>query len=318
MAPVTPGIHHVTAIAGDPQRNADFYVGVLGRRMVKKTVNYDDPDTYHFYFGDGEGTPGTNITFFPWGDRGQRGSFGAGQTQWTAYQIPPDAVEYWTDRLADHGVDVTRTERFGDTVLQFEDPDGIALELVASEGHSDAVPWADSPVPEARQLKEFHSVTLVVPEVGPTAEVLTDVLGFEHERTAGDRHRYRSATGGPGSLVDLVETDRSRGRMGVGTVHHVAFKAASDEDLVAFRDAYLDHGLQPSQIRDRKYFRALYAREPGGVLFELSTPGPGFTVDESLDTLGTTLPLPESLEHQREGIEGSLPPFDWPAVQAED
>ncbi|MDS0259325.1 VOC family protein [Haloarcula sp. S1CR25-12] len=327
MPPETPGLHHVTAIAGDPQRNADFYVGVLGLRLVKRTVNHDDPETYHFYFGDGEGTPGTNITFFPWRDRGRAGQFGAGQTQCVAYGIPADSVDYWSSRLADHDVAVKRFERFGEAperasgdeppaeeVLQFEDPDGIGLELVASDGPTDAVPWADSPVPERHQLRGLHSVTLAVESVEPTAELLTELLGFEHEASAGERHRYRSATGEFASVVDVVETDRGRGRTGVGTVHHVAFRVEDFDALEAYREAYLDWGLRSSVIIDRKYFHALYAREPGGVLVELSTMEPGVTADEPLDGLGESLVLPKELEGERGAIERQLPPFDGPPV----
>ena len=314
MSPTTPGIHHVTAIVGDPETNADFYVGTLGLRMVKRTVNHDDTGSYHFYFGDGEGTPGTNITFFPWGESGRPGAFGAGQTQTTAYLIPEDSLEYWADRLDSEGVDYERTERFDETVLGFSGPDGIGLELVAADAPSDAVPWADSPVPENHQLRGFYSVTLAVAEYEPTAEVLTDVLGFELTQEADGRRRYRSGPGGPGSVVDLVETDRERGRMGVGTVHHVAFEAADVAQQGEWREAYAAAGLQPTQVIDRKYFHSLYTREPGGILFEMATPEPGFTVDEDLADLGSGLTLPARLESQREQIEAQLPTFDGPPV----
>ncbi|MBX0294558.1 ring-cleaving dioxygenase [Haloarcula nitratireducens] len=314
MAPDIPGLHHVTAIAGDPQRNADFYVGTLGLRFVKRTVNHDDTGTYHFYFGDGEGTPGTNITFFPWTNQGREGRFGAGQTQDTAYLVPEDSVEYWTERLDSHGVAVERTERFGETVLQFEDPDGIGLELVAADAETDAVSWVDSPVPEEHQLRGFHSVTLAVPSVEPTAGLLTEMFGYAHEATEGDRHRYRSAAGGFGSVVDLVETDDDYGQMGVGTVHHVAFRADDVEALEAFRDEYLERGLRPSEVIDRVYFHALYAREPNGILFEISTMEPGFTADESLDELGSSLALPGWVEDERKTIERQLPDFDGPTI----
>ncbi|MBX0324697.1 ring-cleaving dioxygenase [Halomicroarcula sp. F13] len=317
MSPETSGIHHVTAIAGDPQRNANFYVGTLGLRFVKKTVNHDDSGTYHFYFGDGEGTPGTNVTFFPWTDRGRQGEFGAGQTQATAYAIPTESVAYWTERLESHGVDVERTERFGETVLRFDDPDGIGIELVATDAETEAVPWDESPVPEEHQLRGFYSVTLAVDAVEPTAEILGDVLGYEHEATEGGRDRYRSATGGFGSVVDVVETDDGRGRMGVGTVHHVAFRAEDVAELEAYREAYEEKGLGPSDIIDRKYFTALYCREPNGVLFEISTMGPGFTADEDRDELGESLVLPEWLEDEREAIERQLPAFDGPTVPTE-
>ena len=336
--PDTSGLHHVTAIAGDPERNADFYVGTLGLRFVKRTVNHDDTGTYHFYFGDEAGTPGTNITFFPWTDRGRDGEFGAGQTRHTAYRIPEDSVDYWRERLESRDVDVTETERFGETVLRFSDPDGIGLELVAADdatahgdpaevgdevdvgdgtvdhGGSIATVWEDGPVPEERQLQGFHNVTLAVAEIDPTAAVLTDVLGYEFEGEADGRHRYRSATGGPGSIVDLVETDAGRGRTGVGTVHHVAFKARDLEEQERWREAYADHGLSPSEVIDRKYFRSIYTREPGGVLFEMATMAPGFTADEEYEELGSRLTLPEWLEDERERIEAQLPAFDGPSI----
>ena len=314
MSPQTPGIHHVTAIVGDPQTNADFYVGTLVLRMVKRTVNHDDTGTYHFYFGDGEGTPGTSITFFPWGSKGREGEFGAGQTQTTAYLIPEGSVDYWADRLTSEHVAYERDQRFDEQVIRFSDPDGIELELVATDAPTDAVPWGDSPVPEQHQLRGFYSVTLAVSDVEPTAETLTDVLGFEFEAERDGRHRYRSATGGPGSVVDLVETDRERGTMGIGTVHHVAFEAADVDEQAQWREAYAAAGLKPTQVIDRTYFHSIYTREPGGVLFEMATPEPGFTADEDLADLGSRLTLPERLESERERIEAQLPPFDGPPV----
>ncbi|WP_137289901.1 ring-cleaving dioxygenase [Natronorubrum halophilum] len=333
MSPNTPGLHHVTAIAGDPQRNADFYVGTLGLRFVKKTVNHDDTGTYHFYFGDERGTPGTNITFFPWTEQGREGQFGAGQTRTTAYRIPEESVDYWLDRLESKGVDVEEDERFGETILRFADPDGIGLELVAADderahGNPDdaaedtaasdgpvATPWDDSPVPRDHQLQGFYNVTLAVAEIEPTAAVLTDVLGYDLETEADGRHRYRSAAGGPGSIVDLVETDAGRGRMGVGTVHHVAFTARNLEEQRRWREAYGEHGLSPSEVIDRTYFQSVYTREPGGVLFEMATTEPGFIADEDREELGSSLALPEWLEDERERIEAQLPPFDGPTVE---
>ena len=317
MSLQTPGLHHVTAIVGDPQTNADFYVGTLGLRMVKRTVNHDDTGTYHLYFGDGEGTPGTNITFFPWGETGRNGEFGAGQTQTTAYLIDEGSVDYWGDRLDGEGVDYEREQRFDEQVLRFRDPDGIELELVATDAPSEAAPWADSPVPAAHQLRGFYSVTLAVSDFGPTEDILTDVLGYEFEAERDGRRRYRSAPGGPGSVVDLVETDRGRGQMGLGTVHHVAFEAADLDEQAAWREAYAEAGLQPSQVLDRKYFQSIYTREPGGILFEMATPEPGFTADEALDELGSRLTLPERLESQRDRIESQLPAFDGPPVGGE-
>jgi glyoxalase family protein len=300
--PTTAGLHHVTAIAGDPQDNADFYVGTLGLRFVKRTVNHDDTGTYHFYFGDHEGTPGTNITFFPWGDRGRDGEFGAGQTSHTAYLVHPDSLKFWRDRLQAEGVDVSETERFGERVLQFADPDGIGLELVASESAADAetVAWADGPVPAEHQLRGFHSVTLAVAEFGPTTEILTDVLGYEHVGDEDGRRRFCAPGEGPHSRLDLVETDQPRGRMGIGTVHHVAFQAEYTDEEQQYREAYQAHGLQP-----------------GGVLFEIATNGPGFAEDEAVEDLGTSLVLPEWLENERERIEAELPAFDPPSDGAD-
>jgi glyoxalase family protein len=314
MSLATRGLHHVTAIAGDPQANADFYVGTLGLRMVKMTVNHDDPETYHFYFGDGEGTPGTTITFFPWTDDGRPGEFGAGQTKTTAYLIPEDSIDYWTDRLASEEIDYERTERFDESVIRFSDPDGVELELVAADAPSNAVPRADSPVPETHQLRGIYGVTLAVADLDPTAEVLTEVLGYSLAREADDRRRYHSEPGGPGSVVDLVETDRDRGRPGVGTVHHVAFEADDVEHLETLRETYRERDLRPTEVIDRKYFQSVYVSEPGDVLFEMATPEPGFTADEDLADLGSRLTLPDRLEDERDRIEASLPAFDGAPV----
>lgn len=314
----TPGIHHVTAIGGDPERNAAFYVDTLGLRLVKRTVNHDDTDTYHLYYGDGVGTPGTNVTFFPWTDAGRQGEFGAGQTRFTAFSIPADSVDYWADRLESRGVEYEREERYDGTVLRFEDPDGIGLELVAHEGERPGEPWAEGPVPAAHQIRGFYGVALAVADVGPTAEVL-EGIGFERVGSEADdaddgsvgRVRFDTGADRIGTVVDLVTTEEPRGRMGVGTVHHVAFELADEEAQAEMRERLAEFGMDATGIIDRKYFRAIYAREPGGVLFEFSTPDPGFAVDEDVDSLGRTLVLPERLEDQREEIEASLPPFDY-------
>lgn len=312
MSPTTPGLHHVTAIAGDPQRNADFYVETLGLRFVKQTVNHDDAYTYHFYFGDGEGTPGTNITFFPWGDHAQSGQFGAGQTKTTAYSIPRESVEYWIDRLESHGIGVVGpTEQFGETVIAFDDPDGITLALVATEDAPDVHHW-EGPVPEKHQLRGLHSVTLAVADIEPTADVLTDGLGYEFGAEEDGRHRYRSAGGGPGSIVDLLETDRSHGQMGTGTVHHIAFKAEDTAEQEQWREHLTDQDLRVTEIIDRTYFHSIYFRGPGSVLFEIATMEPGFTVDQTQNELGTELVLPEWLQNEREEIESHLPSFEHP------
>lgn len=315
MPPTTPGLHHVTGIAGDPERNAEFYVETLGLRFVKQTVNHDDKYTYHFYFGDGEGTPGTNITFFPWGDRGRQGKFGAGQTLTTAYSIHLESLDYWLDRLESQDIDVSGpTERFGQTVIEFDDPDGITLELVASTDAPRGHQWEASPIPATHQLQGFHSVTLAVSDIDPTAEVLTTGLGYEFEAEEDGRYRYRSAAGGPGSIVDLVETDQPRGQMGTGTIHHIAYKAEDTAEQEQWRDHLADQNLHVTEIIDRKYFHSIYFREPGGVLFEIATMGPGFTIDQNQDELGKELALPEWLEDERNEIESRLPSFDNPSI----
>jgi len=303
----------VTGIVSDAERNAQFYVETLGLRFIKQTVNHDDKYTYHFYFGDGEGTPGTNITFFPWGTQGRQGNFGEGQTKVTAYFVKPGSLDYWIDRLQAHDVDVTGPiDRFGDSVIEFSDPDGISLALVASPDAPEAHVWDGSPVPAEHQLRGFHSATLSVDEIEPTADVLTDGLGYEFEAQEGGRYRYRSASGGPGSVIDLVETDQSRGVMGIGTVHHVAFKAEDTAEQEQWRDHLASKDVNVTEVIDRKYFKSIYFREPGGVLFEIATVDPGFTIDQSQDELGRELALPDWLEDERDEIESRLPSFENP------
>ena len=305
----TDGIHHVTAISGDPTRNATFYIETLGLRLVKQTVNHDDTHTYHLYFGDGEGTPGTNITFFPWTDEGRSGEFGAGQTQYTAYAVPAGSLDYWADRLADQSVDAERVTVFGEERLRFTDPDGIGLELVPTDAERPGTPWADSPVPAEHQIVAFAGVTLALEDPSVTAEVLS-AIGYERVATDGDATRYDTGAEGPGTWVDLVETDAPQGRMGVGTVHHVAFRMADEAEQRATQEALADVGLDATEIIDRKYFKAIYAREPEGVLFEFATMGPGFDADEPVEALGERLTLPERLEGEREEIEAALPDFE--------
>jgi len=241
--------------------------------------------------------------------------FGAGQTQTTAYGIASDSVDYWRDRLESQGVEFTAEERFDETVLRFSDPDGIELELVATDDVFDATPWEDGPVPTEHQLRGFYNVALAVDDYGPTETILTDVLGYELEAEAGGRRRYRSATGGPGSVVDLVETDAGRGQMGVGTVHHVAFMAESVEEQEEWREAFAAAGLSPSEVIDRKYFQSIYTREPGGVLFERwRRPGP-LHGRRALEELGERQ-RPGWLENEREEIEAQLPEFEGPNVDS--
>lgn len=306
------GLHHVTAIAGDPERNLRFYTDVLGLRFLKRTVNHDDTGTYHFYYGDGRGTPGTTVTFFPWTARGRSGEFGAGGASDVTMLTDPDGLEFWSARLDEHPIEYERDERFGDSLVRFDDPDGIGLEIVASADARDApvTPWEGSPVPAERQLRGFHSVTLAVTDRDPTEAVL-ERMGYEPAGREASRYRYRTPAGRAGAIVDLLETDRPRGRMGVGTVHHVAFVAEDEAEERTWRETLSEFGLGVTDVVDRAYFKSIYFREPGGVLFEIATRKPGFTTDEPVEELRTGLALPEWLEADRERIEARLPDVDF-------
>ncbi|MFC6837349.1 ring-cleaving dioxygenase [Halomarina ordinaria] len=310
MTDTIPGLHHVTAIASDPQANVDFYTDVLGLRLVKRTVNFDDKFTYHLYYGDETGTPGTVLTFFPFAGA-VGGRVGAGQTSATVFVVPPESVDYWVDRLDDLGVDRDApAERFEETVVPFRDHDGQPFELVT--GESDVEPWADGPVPAEHAIRGFHGVTLHSLDVDATAAVL-ETMGYERLASedagdgAGERVRY-VAPGERAEFVDLVGGGE-RGRQGVGTVHHVAFRTDDDASQEAWRDRLVDAGMSVTPVKDRQYFRSIYFREPGGVLFEIATDGPGFTRDESVEALGSDLQLPPWLEEDRETIESQLPPL---------
>ncbi len=314
MSADTSGIHHVTAIAGEPQRNVDFYVGILGLRMVKKTVNFDDPGTYHLYYGDGAGSPGTVMTFFPWAGA-PRGRIGSGQLTVTSFSIPATSLGYWTERLVEGGVRFEKPEdRFGETILRFPDPDGLRLELVAAadEGREG---WSDGPAPAEHAVRGFHHVMLTVADPSRTAKLMTDTLGFRQTGEAEGRTRYEAGEGGPGNTVDLADgTGFPRGTMGVGTVHHVAFRVPDDETQLALREEVAALGYNVTQVLDRNYFRSIYFREPGGVLFEIATDSPGFAVDEEVEHLGENLKLPPWLEPHREQLEEALSPLRVPTV----
>jgi glyoxalase family protein len=323
----TPGIHHVTCIAGDPQRNLDFWVETLGLRLVKRSINQDDPGTYHFFFADAEGTPGTSMTFFPWEDLPQ-GKVGSGQVSRTAFRVPEGSLDYWEERFDEYGVDYeARVERFGETVLPFRDPDGLPVELVAVEIPEDdpTVPWTAF-VPESVAIRGFHSVTLWEADPEPTMDLLR-TMGFEEvgtEQAPGDTpgdERTRFAASGPvGRYVDVLPTIQG-GRQGHGTVHHVAFQTPTDDDQEAMRSAVRAKGLNPTSQINRHWFRSVYFREFGGVLFELATNGPGYDSDEPLDALGETLVLPGQFESRRDQIEANLTDVTVPRpepVEADD
>lgn len=311
------GIHHVTAIAGDPQQNVDFYTGVLGLRLVKRTVNFDDPGTYHLYYGDEKGRPGTIMTFFPW--RGApRGSLGAGQTSTTAFSVPEGSLAYWEKRIRDAGLPVESPKtRFGEQVLALADPDGLRLELVAHDGAADLPPWQEGPISADHALRAFHGVTLIEQSLDATSNLLTESLGFEEGQASGARHRFEAPAGAPASRVDiLVMPDQPMGRIAAGSVHHVAFRIAGDEQQNRWRAEAIDKGLHITPVKDRNYFHSIYFREPGGVLFEIATDSPGFAVDEPVDQLGSSLRLPEWLEPQRQQLEAQLPELTLPSVEA--
>ena len=314
MSTDATGIHHVTAITGGPQRNVDFYAGLLGLRLVKKTVNFDDPETYHLYYGDGEGSPGSIMTFFPWGDA-PLGLQGTGQLTVTSFSIPESSLGYWTDRLIEYGVRFEKLiQRFDDTVVSFADPEGMRLELIASTNDA-RTPWEEGTAPSEQAIRGFHHVTLSERDPTRTTKLMTDTLGFRRIEEGGGRFRFEAGDGGPGNLVDVVDgSSESRGRMGVGTVHHVAFRAEDDEHQLEIREEVAKLGYDVTPVLDRQYFRSIYFREPGGVLFEIATDPPGFAVDEDPDELGTHLKLPPWLETRRERLEEVLPPLRLPGL----
>lgn len=307
------GIHHVTAITGEPQPNIDFYAGVLGLRFVKKTVNFDVPDTYHFYYGDDLGSPGTILTFFSWPDAPQ-GLRGTGQVSTIAFSVPTGALPYWQERLFQHGVQVEHPlERFGQQVLPFRDHEDLALELVAHPGAEQGKTWQDGPVPSAYALRGFYGVTLSVTRTALTTALLSEQLGFQHTVTEGQRSRFTAGHAGSGHIVDVLDlSGASRGREAIGTVHHVAFRTADDEQQLAWRQKLISAGLDVTPVRDRSYFHSIYFREPSGVLFEIATDQPGFAIDEVPAELGTHLKLPAQYEPYRAQLERSLPPVHLP------
>lgn len=303
------GIHHVTAIAGPARRNLDFYGRVLGLRLVKKTVNFDDPDTYHLYYGDAAGAPGTILTFFPW-EHAAPGRLGVGETQETAFRVPEGAIGYWTHRLVELGVVHEQPQkRFGETVLAFRDPDGMRLALVGVPGIESEPAWGAGDIPADYAIRGFHSVSLLLEDAVPTGAILSDVFGFKEVGRDDSLIRYRAEGTALGNIVDL----RAAGgflpaRQGAGSVHHIAFRAADDaaqQEMV--RRLAESHGIRTTEQRDRNYFRSVYFREPGRVLFEIATDVPGFAVDEAPETLGQALKLPAQYEAQRSRIEAVLP-----------
>jgi glyoxalase family protein len=312
------GLHHITAIAGPAQENLDFYAGVLGMRLVKRSVNQDDPGTYHLFYADAEGNPGSDLTFFPWAQMAPPRP-GHGLSVEVSLAVPPDSLDYWERRLTKYGATTEpRQQRFGNRVLPAVDPHGLRLALVesASALTRTFTPWDGSPVPVERQIRGLESARLLERDLTLTASFLTTVMGFSHIGTDGGWHRYAVEGGRSGCYVDVqAAPDARRGAWGVGCVHHLAWRVADDDQQLEVRQIVEDAGRRPTPVIDRFWFRSVYFLEPGGVLFELATDGPGFGVDEDPAHLGETLVLPPWLESQRAAIQSVLPPLRSPIVE---
>lgn len=302
------GIHHITAIAGDAKRNFDFYSKVLGLRFIKKTVNFDDPGTYHFYFGDEVGSAGTILTFFPWGEGIQQGRKGSGMATEIGYSVPEGSLDFWVKRFEEHNVIYNKPSvKFGEKYLTFLDPDGLKLELIESKTPDHRKAWETDEVKADVATKGFHHITLTLNTIKPTAAVLTEVFDYKLIEQEANRYRYATDAVEGAAIVDLVElADEKRGHVANGSVHHVAFRVKNDEILMHFRDKIEKRGLSITPQIDRQYFHSLYFREPGGVLFEIATDNPGFTIDETLENLGKDLKLPPQYESRRDQIEAHL------------
>jgi len=313
------GIHHITALARDPRRNVNFYTDALGLRLVKRTVNFDDPGTYHLYYGDELGRPGTIMTFFPW-PRAVQGYRGSGQATVTSFRVPAGSLDYWVQRL--RRLEVKHEEpqaRFEREVLVLYDPDGLKLELVPAAGGEAFQPWSDSSVPAEHAIRGFAGLTFTESDLRPTARFLTDVLGFEPAGGSGNRLRFVAGSGYGAAAIEVEErSGGSPGRVASGTVHHVAWRVANDVAQREWQQRLTAAGVRVTPVRDRQYFRSIYFHEPGGVLFEIATDPPGFTGDEAPGDLGRSLRLPPWLEPHRSEVERALPALELPARVADD
>jgi glyoxalase family protein len=311
--PTITGIHHITAIASDPQRNLDFYTEVLGLRLVKLTVNFDDPGTYHFYFGNTTGSPGSILTFFPWPGV-PRGIVGNGQVSIITFAVSLSSLDYWRERLTQHGLQAEEGgQRFAETVLRFTDPDGLPLEIVATGTADPSAVWTGSGVDPQHAICGFHSATLAEEGYEKTAALLQDVMGFRLVGSEGNRYRYQTASGSAASTVDVVcAPDGRPGRLGAGTVHHIAWRTPDDAEQLAWRKRLVHGGYNVTPVVDRTYFHSIYYREPGDVLFEIATDPPGFALDEPPDHLGERLMLPPQYEPHRPMLEPALPRLTLP------
>lgn len=302
------GLHHITAIAGDAQRNYDFYTKTLGFRLVKKTVNFDDPQTYHFYYGNEEGAPGTILTFFPWANVRQ-GKNGAGMTTEIGYSVPIGSLDFWKSRFEKLNIphDII-SERFGEKHLAFQDPDGLWLNLIETKQKDGRKGWETAEIKADVAIKGFHTVTLTLNDIKATSAILTEVFGYKQVEQDDNLYRYQTDAVKNAALVDLLEVPQAqRGLNAAGTNHHVAFRVNDEDTLMAFREKIMARGLQITEKINRDYFFSLYFREPGGVLFEIATDNPGFATDETVENLGSSLQLPDQYKAMREQIEKALP-----------
>lgn len=318
MPDAPAGLHHVTAVAADPQQNADFYHTVLGLRLVKTTVNFDSPGTYHLYFGGETGQPGTLITFFPW-PGAPRGRRGTGQATTVSFSVPEGSLGWWRQHLQALAVTVAAAAtRPDEEALSVRDPDGLALELAAHPQPDRAPAWEGGPIPHEHAIRGLHSVTLTEAGYERTAEMFTGPLGFRLASETGNRFRFATAHGGAGALVDvLCRPEAPQGLVAAGTVHHIAWRAPGDAEQAAWRNTLLQQGLDVTPVLDRQYFHSIYFREPGGVLLEIATDSPGFTIDEPMMRLGRALKLPPWLEPSRAQIEHALPALKVPGPDEE-
>lgn len=309
----TAGIHHITAFVRDAQQNADFYAGILGLRLVKKTINFDAPEVYHLYFGDEHGSPGTIITFFPWAT-GRKGRIGGGQVGVTTYAVPAGSLGFWEQRLADYRIPVTKVTRISESYLSFADYDGLRIELVEREAGALST-WSFGGVPAEHAIKGFGGAVLYSMNPDQTADTLTRTLGLEQIAEGDGYIRYRSSAD-IGNIIDLKTTPVPQGGGGTGTVHHIAWRAKDDAEQLQWGRTVQSHGYQPTPVQDRQYFNAIYFREEGGILFEIATDPPGFARDEEPDKLGEKLMLPAWFEPNRAVIEAKLSPFKIREVEA--
>jgi len=305
------GIHHITAIAGEAKRNFDFYTRVLGLRLVKKTVNFDDPYTYHFYYGDKVGTPGSILTFFPW-EGIQQGRRGTRQVSEIGYSVPENSLDFWLKRFEANNITYNKvSEKFGEQYLTFLDPDGLKFELIVPKTEDKRTPWETSEVSAENATRGFHNITITTNKLQPTADVLTNLFGYRLLEQHVNRFRFITDNVDNAAIVDVVEAPGEViGHVAGGSVHHVAFRVKDDEVLMRFREKIIDAGLHITEKIDRNYFYSLYFREPGGVLFEIATDNPGFAVDESVEDLGKGLKLPPQYESRRADIASKLVKLD--------